>query len=209
MSPAMQDLPGLLGHELRNPLASALTAAMLARDMVDGRDSRAVVLDGVLKDLDCMTSLIDGWLAMARDQQGTQTRVDVEELLTKIGESQRVEVVCAPPAFLVMGNVFLLERAIENLCKNARNGGATKIRIAAQHDGSRVDIHIEDNGRGIDPGDVERIFEVGCSRSGSTGLGLHAVATTVAACRGEVRCVPLPGGTRFTISLPRAELALA
>jgi hypothetical protein len=69
MSPAMQDLPGLLGHELRNPLASALTGAMLARDMVDGRDSRAVVLDGVLKDLDCMTSLIDGWLAMARDQQ--------------------------------------------------------------------------------------------------------------------------------------------
>lgn len=209
MSNPTQDLPGLLGHELRNPLASAMTGAMLARDMIDSDDPRAVVLDGVLNDLDRMTGLIDGWLAMARDQPGTQTRVDIEDLLTKVATAQRIEVVCAPPAFEVIGNRFLLERAIENLCENARNAGATKIRIAAQHDGSHVDIHVEDDGRGIDAGDAERIFEAGCSRSGSTGLGLHAVATTVAACRGEVRCVPLPAGTRFTISLPRAELALA
>ena len=56
---------------------------------------------------------------------------------------------------------------------------------------------------------AERIFEAGCSRSGGTGLGLHAVKTTVAACDGKVRCVPLAVGTRFTISLPRAEYALA
>lgn len=209
MSPATQDLPGLLGHELRNPLASAMTGAMLARDMIDGDDPRAAVLDGVLNDLDRMTGLIDGWLQMARGQQCTHDQVDVEELLTKIADSQRVEVVCAPPAFAIMGNSFLLERALENLCENARKAGATKIRIAAQHDGSRVDIHVEDDGHGIDAGDAECIFEPGCSRSGSTGLGLHAVATTIAACQGEVRCIPLPNGTRFTISLPRAELALA
>ena len=45
-------LPGLLAHELRNPLASAMTGAMLARDMVDEGDPRATVLDGVLRDLD-------------------------------------------------------------------------------------------------------------------------------------------------------------
>lgn len=209
MSPATQDLPGLLGHELRNPLASALTGAMLARDMIDGEDPRAIVLDGVLKDLDRMTGLIDGWLQMARDQHSAQTRIDVEDLLTSVGDAQRAEVVCAPPSFEIMGNRFLLERAIENLCENARNAGATKIRIAAHHDGSRVDIHVEDDGHGIAPEDAERIFEAGCSRSGSTGLGLHAVSTTVAASNGEVRCVPLPSGTRFTISLPRAEFALA
>tara|TARA_R110002072_G_scaffold174303_4_gene329471 strand:- start:84926 stop:85555 length:630 start_codon:yes stop_codon:yes gene_type:complete len=209
MSAVAQDLPGLLGHELRNPLASALTGAMLARDMIDNDDPRAIVLDGVLRDMDRMTGLIDGWLQLARQQHGAQDRVDVEELLAKVAYSQRVEVVCAPPAFAVMGNPFLLERALENLCENARKAGATKIRIAAQHDGSRVDIHVEDDGHGIEAGDAERIFEAGCSRSGSTGLGLHAVATTIAACQGQVRCVPLPNGTRFTISLPRAELALA
>lgn len=209
MSAATQDLPGLLGHELRNPLASAMTGAMLARDMIDCDDPRAAVLDGVLRDLDRMTGLIDGWLQMARNQNTMQERVDIEGLLAQVAARQRAEVVCAPPAFEVNGNRCLLERAIENLCENARHAGASTIRIAAQHDGSRVDIHIEDDGHGVDPQDAERIFEAGCSRSGGTGLGLHAVATTVAACDGQVRCVPLERGTRFTISLPRAECALA
>jgi signal transduction histidine kinase len=78
-------LPGLLGHELRNPLASAMTGAMLARDMVDADDPRAAVLDGVLRDLDRMTALIDGWLAMARGVgSGTgMTRLRVDDLLAQ------------------------------------------------------------------------------------------------------------------------------
>lgn len=204
-----QDLPGLLGHELRNPLASAMTGAMLARDMVDDGDPRANVLDGVLRDMDRMTGLIDGWLQMARDQQVEEAGVDVEELLTAVADRQRVELVCAPPCFPVRGNRCLLERALENLCENARNAGASTVRIAAQHDGSSVAIHVEDNGSGVAAEDVEHVFEAGRSGQGGTGLGLHAVATTVAASAGQVRCVPLAKGTRFTITLPRAEFALA
>lgn len=209
MSAVTQDLPGLLGHELRNPLASAMTGAMLARDMIDGSDPRAIVLDGVLRDLDRMTGLIDGWLQLARDQHGVAETVDVEEMLTAVANRNRAELLCAPPAFKVSGNRCLLERVFENLCENARSAGATKIRIAAQHDGDRLDIHVEDDGRGVAPEDASRIFEAGHSGSGSTGLGLHAVATTIAACGGEVRCLPLQSGTRFTITLPRAEYHLA
>lgn len=209
MSVVTQDLPGLLGHELRNPLASAMTGAMLARDMIDSGNPRAIVLDGVLRDLDRMTGLIDGWLQLARDQHGVAETVDIEEILTLVANRHRAELVCTPPAFKVLGNRSLLERVFENLCENARNAGATKIRIAAQHDGDHVDIHVEDDGCGIAPDDLAHIFEPGHSGSGSTGLGLHAVATTVAACDGDVRCTPLPCGTRFTISLPRAEFTLA
>ncbi|HEB53890.1 MAG TPA: HAMP domain-containing histidine kinase [bacterium] len=202
-------LPGLIGHELRNPLASAMTGAMLARDMVDAEDPRAIVLDGVLKDLDRMTGLIDGWLQMAREQQTAQSCVDLEELLRTIAARHRVDVISVPPSAVVRGNRFLLERAIENLCENARNAGATSVRIAAQHDGERVAVHVEDNGRGVAEHDVERIFEPGWSSGEGTGLGLHAVAETVAASDGEVRCVPLPTGTRFTITLPRGQYALS
>ena len=86
---ASDRLPGLIGHELRNPLASALTGAMLARDMIDADDPRATVLDGVLRDLDRMTGLIDGWLQLARDQQPARSRLDVEELLQQVAERQR------------------------------------------------------------------------------------------------------------------------
>ena len=88
---ASDRLPGLIGHELRNPLASALTGAMLARDMIDADDPRATVLDGVLRDLDRMTGLIDGWLQLAREQQPASSRLDVEELLQQVAERQRAE----------------------------------------------------------------------------------------------------------------------
>ncbi|MGC6489337.1 MAG: sensor histidine kinase [Planctomycetota bacterium] len=202
-----QDLPGLIGHELRNPLASALTGAMLARDLVDADDPRAAVLDGVLRDLDRMTGLLDGWLQLAREDRAPTARVDVEALLTEVTTSQRAELVSAPPAVAVACDRALLTRAIENLCENARNAGAATVRVAAQHDGERVAVHVEDDGRGVAPEDVERVFEAGWSGSGGTGLGLHAVRATVQAVGGEVRCVPVASGARFTITLPRAERA--
>ena len=209
MSSVRHDLPEILGHELRNPLASALASATLARGGVADGDPSAIVLDGVLKDLDRMIGLLDGWMAIASDQKGTQDRVDIEELLSRVASSQQVEVICVPPAFAVQSNVVLLERAIESLCENARAAAAKHIRIAAQHDGSHVDIHVEDDGCAVDAADVERIFEAGYSRANGAGIGLHVVATMVAACAGKVRCVPLPDGARFTISLPRAEHTLA
>lgn len=208
MSRVSQELAGLLGDDLRNPLASAMTGTMLARDMVQSDGQRAVVLDGVLRDLDRMSGMIDGWLQIARDQPSLEERVNVEALLTLVAARQGAEVVCVPPAFEVLGNSYLLERAIENLCENSRSAGATEIHIAAQHNGSSIEIHLEDNCPGIDPKDAEDVFSVDHSSASGAGLGLHVVAKIVADCAGSVCCVPLASGTRFTISLPRADFAL-
>ncbi|MFK7740479.1 MAG: sensor histidine kinase [Planctomycetota bacterium] len=201
---AAEHLPGVIGHELRNPLASALTGAMLLREMVDDQDPRAAVADGVLRDLDRMTNLIDGWLSLARGAATCGARaIDVESLLVNVAANARAEMVSAPPSVTVEGNQSLLERVLENLCENARNAGASNIRIAAQCDERQVILHVEDDGSGVDEGDVDRVFDAGWSAQGGTGLGLHAVVTTVHAMSGEVRCVPLPRGTRFSITLPR------
>ena len=197
-------LPGLLGHELRNPLAAAMTGVMLAREMVDADDPRAPVLDGALRDLGRMSSLIDGWLDIARTGRPQRAAIAVGELLRNVAARHAAEVVCCRGEPVVPGNRALLERALDNLCENARQAGARTVRIAAQSDGSEVDIHVEDDGSGIAREDAEHVFAAGWSTRGSTGLGLYAVAATVMALSGRLRCVPLARGARFSITLPLA-----
>ncbi len=204
-------LPGLLGHELRNPLASAMTGAMLLREMVDADDPRTGVLEGVLRDLDRVSQLTDGWLSLAKAGNVKNKRVAVDTVVRTVAARHGADVVVSPSGHEVNGNPALLERALDNLCENAKQAGASKIRIAVQSLGGDVTIHVEDDGRGVRGEDAERVFTAGWTSADGAGLGLFAVATTVAAHRGSVRCVPLPRGTRFSLSLPlvHARPALA
>ncbi|HEX5051927.1 MAG TPA: HAMP domain-containing sensor histidine kinase [Planctomycetota bacterium] len=201
---AASRLPGVLGHELRNPLASAMTGIMLVREMVDADDPRAQLLDGALRDLDRLTGIIDGWLAMARTGRASAGRVSVDRLVRSAAGRHGAEVLCCPLDAHVEGNAALLERAIDNLCENARQAGARTIRIAVQCLDDEVSLHIEDDGCGVPKDQLERIFAAGWSSRGGAGLGLHVVGATVAAHRGSIRCVALARGTRFTITLPLA-----
>ncbi len=210
MKPVAADrLPGLLGHELRNPLASAVTGAMLLREMTDVDDPRSAVLDGVLRDLDRMTQLTDGWLQLARAGRVAGRQVVVEDLVRSVAQRHGAEVVVCPAEPAIDGNRALLERALDNLCENARKAAARTIRIAVQSVGDSVLIHVEDDGSGVAPENVERIFAAGWSSRGSAGLGLYGVSATVAAHGGRIRCVPLARGTRFTLELQAAPVRTA
>ncbi|MEO6597266.1 MAG: HAMP domain-containing sensor histidine kinase [Planctomycetota bacterium] len=206
---AASRLPGVLGHELRNPLASAMTGVMLVREMVDSDDPRAQVLDGALRDLDRLTGIIDGWLAMVRTGRPTSSLVSIDQLVRTVAGRHGAEVLCCPVDASVEGNAALLERAVDNLCENARQAGARAIRIAVQCLGTEVSIHLEDDGRGIPREQLDRIFTTGWSSRGGVGLGLHVVGTTIEAHRGSIRCVPLARGTRFSITLPLAATRFA
>lgn len=208
---AAERLPGVLGHELRNPLASAMTGAMLAREMVDGGDPRAAVLDGVLADLDRMSVLIDGWLAVARGSRVERQEFGAETVLQRVADRHAAVLVCAPGDAQLLGNAPMLERALDNLVENARHAGARHVRIAAQTLGRDLIIHVEDDGCGIPAEHLESLFRPGWSGRGGNGLGLYAVATTVGQHGGTIACRPLASGTRFTVTLPieTAQLARA
>ncbi len=205
---APERLPGLIGHELRNPLAAAVTGAMLAREMVDADDPRAPVLDGVLRDLDRAARLLDSWLHLARTANVQAGLVRLDEVVRAVAGRHRVDIVFGGEPTTVRGDALLLERVFENLFDNARKAGAARIRVALQGLGDDTLVHVEDDGCGVPREDVERIFAPGWSTRGSAGLGLHTVATTLAAHGGRIRCVPLARGTRFSITLPQVAQAV-
>ncbi len=198
----VSNLPGVLGHELRNPLASAVTALSLLGEMVDRDDPRRSMVNRALVDLDRITNLIDGWLTVSRSGATAKAAVDIDELLDAAARTHDAIVVSERVGVAVEGDRALLGRALDNLLENARQAGARKLRIAAQSLRGEVSIHVEDDGVGISEGDISSIFTPGWSGRGGHGLGLHAVVATLRAHGGRIHCVRLSRGTRFTLRLP-------
>jgi signal transduction histidine kinase len=97
-------------------------------------------------------------------------------------------------------------QVIWNLILNAAQATPDygQISIEGREDSGQLLVEIRDNGVGIDPVALSRIFDpFYTTRSGGTGLGLANVERIVRAHDGQIRVHSVPGeGTTFTILLP-------
>ena len=140
----------------------------------------------------------------------------IVELLHPRAIEKEITLSCAtaeiPPVYV---DVFWLTRAITNVVVNAINytprGGEVQVSLR-KHNG-KIEVVVKDNGIGIAPTEVDRIFEhffrassgVASAEEGS-GLGLSVVKKVLERHRGAVSVQSvLGGGTTFTLSLPLAE----
>jgi signal transduction histidine kinase len=194
-------LAAVIGHELRNPLAAALTGAALLGEMIDAGDPRRAVLDGVQRDLARLSGLLSSYLDFARGRTGNRRPLELAVLCRRFAAVPGVSVQCER-GLRVLGDEHLLGRAIENLIDNARQAGATRVVVAARACDARIELTVSDDGPGIPAALAQRVFEPGFSMRGGTGLGLCIVAATVNGHGGTVRCEPQSRGTRFSIELP-------
>ena len=122
-----------------------------------------------------------------------------------------------PPHLTVRARPLALKRALTNLVSNAViYGGCARISLNPPADGTAV-IEVEDDGPGIPPGDLERVFEPFYRgepsrnrETGGVGLGLPIARNILRAHGGDVALAnrPLPaagagsGGVKATVTLP-------
>ena len=114
----------------------------------------------------------------------------------------------------VLGSESQLVTAVANLLENAiaYSPDSTRVALAARERGDAWEITVTDQGIGIPPEDLDRVFErfyrVDPARSretGGTGLGLAIVKHIVNNHGGHVRVWSVPGsGSTFTLELPSA-----
>ncbi len=86
--------------------------------------------------------------------------------------------------------------------------GAGRITIATRQSGDAVIVTVQDNGCGIQPDKIDRIFDPFVTTKDigkGTGLGLSIVSGVIAKLNGAVRVRSVPGDTVFEIELPMAE----
>jgi len=189
-------MSAVLGHEIKNPLASLKgNAQMLERKLTDPdllRKASRVVREA--ERLEALTSRI---LAFARDEPLRRELTDVPGLLGavvgRVDDAVASEIPSMEPFPL---DAQWVEQAVENLLRNARDaspGGAVVVR--ARQDGQELCIEVADDGPGI-PRDLrDRVLEpFHTDKVQGTGLGLAVVSRVAERHDGRVEIDDAPGG---------------
>ena len=103
--------------------------------------------------------------------------------------------------------VNFIKNSYEAIDAKKNNTGEKVIAFSSFVENGRVGFRISDNGIGIDPEKIEKIFELGQSRKGSTGFGLHYCKMCVEANSGTVAFTsPGPGeGATVSVTFEQGE----
>jgi signal transduction histidine kinase len=149
-------------------------------------------------------------LTPERVDLGTLTETIVASLQHRLDEMGATVTVERPMPPIVADRLAIeqmLSNLIENAVKYLKPGRPGRIVISARRERDRIAISVADNGRGIDPRDHERIFDL-FRRSGQQdqpgeGIGLAHVRALAYRMGGLVDCrSALDEGATFTLSLP-------
>lgn len=210
-------------HELRTPLAAIKGYSDMVRWTEAMTESGQSSLARIDSQTERMSRLVEDLLLLARLDEGREPKfepVDLTELLVEcvfdMQAAARTHIwrldVPDEPVEMIADRVQL-QQVIYNLLSNARKHTDEGTRVIAglrvSADKKQARLSIVDNGPGIDPKFVDKIFDrftrADKARSGSdgtTGLGLSIVQAIVRVHGGDISVKSRPGHTEFTVLLP-------
>ena len=211
-----RELTQNIAHELKTPVASILgyTDTILdnpqmspetQRQFIERTNAQAHRLTALLQDISTLNRM--DFAAY----QLTMERIDVSVIVSDIVQETALAIEkrhmrlnnCLPQHVVIRGNPSLIYSIFRNLVDNAINyaGEGTTIDISAEQTDNDWTFRFSDNGVGIAPEHLPRIFErfyrIDKSRSrsiGGTGLGLAIVKNAVLLHGGSITVQPAEGG---------------
>jgi signal transduction histidine kinase len=205
-----------LAHEVRNPLSAVRLDLERAREEVTDGDRVATLLDRALQQIDRLDATVSGSLRIARSGNVPMTTLDIRDPIdAAVAAAQphfaerdaRLEQSLPPDPLMVHGNGAALEQLLLNLLLNAAaalpaQGSAA---VSARLLDDVVEITVRDDGRGIAPDELERVFDpFYTTREEGTGLGLTIVRRIADAHGAELSVESEPGlGTTIRLGMPR------
>jgi two-component system phosphate regulon sensor histidine kinase PhoR len=223
-----KDFVANVSHELRTPLTSIKGFVEALKDgAMNSPEQSPRFLSIISQHTDRMNKIISDLLQLSQiESKEFELKMEpfslkelVEEVVYSLNrsadqKSQGVEINLHSEAQKVLGDKYRINQALTNLLDNAikYTPEKGKIKIESRDKGECIEIAVIDNGMGIPPNDLPRIFErfytvdKGRSRElGGTGLGLSIVKHIIEAHGGTVTVQSQPGkGSRFSFTLKKA-----
>ncbi len=219
---SQEEFISVVSHELRTPVSGVLGFLQTSLDhweVMDDDERRNAVsraflnarrLQAMTRDVLDTESLESGRFGyvMAEVDLADEVRTAADGFGTEGPSGVRVSLPDEP--VLVSGDADRLQQVLTNLLDNARRSAPADSHVdlgLEVHDGL-ARLTVEDTGSGIDPDQLERIFDKFVrGREGAvsgTGLGLYISRQIVRAHHGRIWAESRPGRTRFTVELPLA-----
>ena len=217
---AVGEMAAGIAHEIRNPLASMSGSMQMLKQELPLSADQAQLMDIVLKESERLNQTIKSFLAYARPQRFSLTRLDLRGIVqetamllrnsTEVEEQHEIEVKKADEPVMVEADESQIRQIIWNLATNglrAMPDGGTLCLSAVHEDsssGRSSVLLVEDEGVGIPPEDVDSIFQPFRGSFGKgTGLGLAIVHRIVTDYGGQIDVRPRDArGTVFRITFP-------
>lgn len=213
---AMGEMAAGLAHQLRTPLSTALLyAEHLTNEQltVQARQNFAVKTQERLRHLD---QLICNMLQFVKGNSIAVHEIRLSSLLDELHRMMAPQLQRADVRMIVNDNSSgasidanqdALCSVLSSLLENALQVSAAgnQITLACDVTEDTVLLAVGDNGPGIEPAILERLFDpFFTTRPEGIGLGLAIAQGVVRSMHGEIRVASTPGaGSRFTVCLPR------
>ena len=226
----------MLSHELRNPLAPILNAVHLLRLQKSEEPLQKQARTIIERQVGQLKHLVDDLLEVSRISSGRvqlrQAQIVLGDIVERAVETAQpliaqhrhaLTVLLPPEPICLLADAARLEQVLVNLLTNAakytKDGGRIALTIArtSGHGGDTAVLRVRDNGIGIAPELLPRIFDLftqadrSLDRSqGGLGIGLCLVQRLVELHGGSVEVASVFGqGSEFVVRLPVATDALS
>lgn len=211
-----------IAHEIRNPLASISGSAKVLETMGNIDEDERKLIAIVSRESERLNKLVSDFLLYSREQRIEFSEVDIVVLIEEtllllrlradFPRNVGIERNLPRHPVKLPADADKLRQVFWNICDNAlkamKDGGTLTVEA---HDGQRGGVRIvfRDTGMGMEPAQIERLFEpFQPAFSEGTGLGLAIVYQIVQGHGGHIHVESSPGqGTEFIIDLPKSKPA--
>jgi signal transduction histidine kinase len=199
-------------HEVRNGLGTILGYSRLV-EQAAGESDAGTAARHIREECETLEAVIRRFMDFVKRDTLQLASFDLVRMLSRVASREsrsrsggRVVLDRLPESLMLQGDEELLERAFENLVRNAREaaGGRGKVEVDTRIEGERVVVTIADDGPGIPP---ERRLELRpffTTRSGGLGLGLPIARKIVHLHEGRLELLDRePRGIEVRVTLPK------
>lgn len=215
-----------LAHEIKNPLGSLSIHIQLLQQEIKElecsppqREDIELSLNTINDEIIRLNKIVTDFLDSMRPSKAELHPVDFREYLDKVLsfikpelESKNIELECTytETQLIVSIDENVFKQAIINLMENSiaaiveANRDNGKIAVSTSEKGGYLIFEVRDNGKGIPPENMNKIFEpYFTTKSYGSGLGLMVVYKAVKEHMGDIKVASMEGkGTAFSIILP-------